>query len=917
MSFSHILYQLLLKPLELIFETVFGYSKNLWNNSGLSIIVLSLTVNILLLPLYRRADAIQEEERALEKRLSHWVEHIKKTFTGDERFMVLQTYYRQNHYKPFYALKGSLPLLLEIPFFIAAYRFLSNLKELQGQSFGPIRDLGAPDALLTIAGVSINVLPVLMTVINLISSSIYTKGLGLRDKVQLFGMAAIFLVLLYDSPAGLVFYWTLNNLFSLFKNLFMKLKDPKKVLRTALSLLGGAALVYSVFFYRTGSAGRKLLLIAVSLLLLLPLVLHLLKGKLPAVRLKEADRTTNTVFWCGSAFLTVLTGVLIPSAVIRSSPAEFVQLADFYSPLRHVLNALLLAVGLFILWMGLFFFLAGKKARRVMALVVWIFSGIAIVNYMFFGTDFGTLSSALKYDLVPQITGRAVLINGAALLAVAAVFFLLWKKGQGLVKGLAAVLLLAVVGMSAVNLFGIGKQLPDIRAAAQQKAVGEEARFTLTKNGKNVVVLMMDRSVSAYLPYILEEKPELKEQFAGFTYYPNTLSFGAHTNLGAPALFGGYEYTPEEMNKRDTERLEDKHNEALKVMPVLFDREGFEVTVCDPSYAGYSEIPDLSIYDEYPGIRTYLTESGQFSLLEGQESVQQINKLWSRNFFCYSIMKIAPLALQGTLYQSGSYFEPDAVSSLTQTVTDLSQAKGNELPFINSLAALHALSDMTVIEEGSENTFLMMSNGATHSPQILSEPSYEPVNIVDNREYDAAHRDRFTLDGVTLNIRTYTQMSHYHVNMAAFLEIGKWLDYLKENGVYDNTRIILVADHGYNLGLLENMKFGEAREDDAMFYNPLLFVKDFDSRTLQTDESFMTNADVPALASAGLIADPVNPFTEKPIGMQAKEAPVLNVFCSHQWDVGSNNGTTYFPDDWYTVHDDVRIAENWSFLDHH
>ena len=39
--------------------------------------------------------------------------------------MILQTYYRQNHYKPTYVLRSAVSLFLEIPFFIAAYAFLS------------------------------------------------------------------------------------------------------------------------------------------------------------------------------------------------------------------------------------------------------------------------------------------------------------------------------------------------------------------------------------------------------------------------------------------------------------------------------------------------------------------------------------------------------------------------------------------------------------------------------------------------------------------------------------------------------------------------------------------------------------------------------------------------------------------------
>jgi arylsulfatase A-like enzyme len=43
---------------------------------------------------------------------------------------------------------------------------------------------------------------------------------------------------------------------------------------------------------------------------------------------------------------------------------------------------------------------------------------------------------------------------------------------------------------------------------------------------------------------------------------------------------------------------------------------------------------------------------------------------------------------------------------------------------------------------------------------------------------------------------------HYHSNMATMLRVGEWMDYLKEQGVYDNTRIIIVADHGRKLKLM-------------------------------------------------------------------------------------------------------------------
>ena len=67
-----------------------------------------------------------------------------------------------------------------------------------------------------------------MTGINLLSGVLYTRGAPLKSKVQTFGIALVFLALLYSSPSGLTFYWTLNNLFSLLKNLILRILPEKK-----------------------------------------------------------------------------------------------------------------------------------------------------------------------------------------------------------------------------------------------------------------------------------------------------------------------------------------------------------------------------------------------------------------------------------------------------------------------------------------------------------------------------------------------------------------------------------------------------------------------------------------------------------------------------------------------------------------
>ncbi len=914
MSILTALYNLIIGPLELLFEVVFSLANRVIDHPGISIIFLSLAVNFLVLPLYKQADAMQAEERDTEAKLKPWVTHIKKTFKGDERFMMLQTYYRQNHYKPTNALKGSMSLLLEIPFFMAAYNFLSKLQVLNGVSFGPIRDLGAPDEMLVIAGVTIHLLPILMTAINLISGFIYTKGFPLKSKIQLYAMALIFLVFLYESPSGLVFYWTLNNLFSLLKNVFYKLKKPKLVLGILSSAVSAAAIVFLLFVHPMSSMRKQLLVVACLLLLQLPLILYFVKNRFKSQKTLEITKKDKTVFFLGSIFVTLLTGAFIPSAVIKASPAEFINVVSHNNPLLYVLNSLLLAAGTFIVWFGIFYMLAKPAGKKLMGFGMWALSGVAVIDYMFFGTNYGNLSPQLKYDVYPEFLLKDQLLNILVLMIAVAVLYLIWKKRVELVKVVYLAAGLAVLGISVFNVKEIHDVAGDTLSNLQMNAQ-KYASIPLSKNGHNVVVVMMDRAINGYIPYLMQEKPELKEQFAGFTYYPNTMSYGGFTNVGTPALYGGYEYTPVEMNRRSDTPLVEKQNEALKVMPVIFDREGYEVTVCDPTYAGYGWIPDLSIYDEYPDINAYIT-MGKFNDLS-PEALAETEQTLNRNFFCFSIFKIAPVFTQPFVYSEGVYNDVDALHNASasgqgvQIQDGVSKATGISAAFMRSYNVLKSLPQITDVRDSSENTFMMISNDTTHEPALLQAPEYEPAAVVDNTAYDEAHKDRLIFEGRELKMTEEKQATHYHANMAAMIQLGNWLDYLRQTGVYDNTRIIIVSDHGNPLHQFDDMLFGDGNIEDAMFYNPLLLVKDFNSREFTTDMTFMTNADVPTLATAGLVESPRNPFTQKPIVNDVKIGSEQYILYSSKWSTDENNGNTFLADAWFSVHDNIFDMSNW------
>ena len=159
---------------------------------------------------------------------------------------------------------------------------------------------------------------------------------------------------------------------------------------------------------------------------------------------------------------------------------------------------------------------------------------------------------------------------------------------------------------------------------------------------------------------------------------------------------------------------------------------------------------------------------------------------------------------------------------------------------------------------------------------------------------------------------TAEQMMHYHINMAAMLQLGQWMDYLRQEGVYDNTWIIIVADHGQTLRQIPNMNDPEGA--DMMSFNPLLMVKDFGSQALTMDETLMTNADVPMLAMEGLIEDPHNPFTGKSMAENPKDGE-LHLFVSRESSVTKNNGNQFLPGQWIALKDSLFSRDNWHYID--
>lgn len=905
----HMIYDIFIGSLIFIYDLLFTLIYRSFGNPAITIIVLSIVINLIVLPLYQRADTMQKEEQIKKKSMEGRVKSIKKAFQGDEQFMMLSAYYKECHYNPLSFMKESVPLLLQIPFFIAAYQYISSLSLLDGASFGPINNLIEPDKLLIIGSLSINILPIIMTVINLIAGFIYAKDSDARLKVQIIVTALIFLVLLYDSPSGLVLYWTMNNIFSLAKNVVQN--QPARVQKTVKVIMAFSVLIVAetlALTFRIDAVPAEILVICSISYILITLCGNKIKtyiiNHFPIVAKHPISfpRPSLSLVLLTESALCILLGLYIPSTVLSSSAIEFVNSSSGLFNYDLLIYPLTIYIGLLIVWTTVIYYSYDDKGRIFISVFLSTSLLFSVVNQFIFSKSFGTLYTDLRYDDFVRFSILFTSLNALAGILILVFGLCLFIKKPSTLKYIAAIIAIPLLILSIRNVFIINNSIKDIKTGSKTEE-SYDGILQLSRTGNNVIVFMLDRAIGEYIPYIFDEKPELLDSYRGFVYYPNTVSLGRCTNIAAPALFGGYEYSPDHINSRTNEPLVQKYDEALLLMPVLFSQNGYDVTVVDPPYAGYSYIPDLSIYDDYSNVNAY-SLNGVFSeeYIVDELNDYDFDNRQKRNFIMFSLFRTSPVVMRSFIYDSGKYIYNSLSASFPRSLID-------------SYSTLNRLTWLTSIDDNPNGSFLLLQNDTPHNPTQLIPPDYDlesPLLSIDNN-FNAYYQNR-VLDGRTLKIGDSNQWQHYCINIATYEELAVWMNYLQEEGVYDNTRIILVSDHGYNLFQFPDLLFNDL---DVEIFRPLLMVKDFNSNIpFSIDSTFMTNADVPLLAMSGTISDPVNPFTGNPVTDDDKTNGHIYITDSYNWGLDQEGSCTFDLTDsrWLSVRDNVYNPNNWRIV---
>ena len=202
----------LAKPLVFLMKA----SNRVTGNYGIDIILLTILIKILFFPLTQKSMASMRKMQELAPVLNK----LKEKYKGDTQRINQET---MNLYKTYKInpLSGCLPMVAQIPVFIALYKGLLVTIELRHAPFFLwINDLSAPESLwdVHLAGYTlpIRLLPLLMGVSMFVQQKMTpSSGMEPMQQKMMLLMPVIFTFMFWSFPTGLVIYWLVNNILSI------------------------------------------------------------------------------------------------------------------------------------------------------------------------------------------------------------------------------------------------------------------------------------------------------------------------------------------------------------------------------------------------------------------------------------------------------------------------------------------------------------------------------------------------------------------------------------------------------------------------------------------------------------------------------------------------------------------------------
>jgi len=185
------------------------YVNRLFNNYGISIVILTVIIRMALFPLTRKSQVAMKQMQKLQPEIQKLKEQYPDDRTKQQTEM--QALWKRHKINP---AMGCLPILLQFPVFFAFYKALLISIELRhAPFFGWIIDLSCRDPLY--------VWPVLMGATQLITQKMTPTQMDKTQQTIFLAMPIVFTYILRNFPAGLLVYWTIQNMVGIGQQIYI------------------------------------------------------------------------------------------------------------------------------------------------------------------------------------------------------------------------------------------------------------------------------------------------------------------------------------------------------------------------------------------------------------------------------------------------------------------------------------------------------------------------------------------------------------------------------------------------------------------------------------------------------------------------------------------------------------------------
>lgn len=198
-------------------------------NYGVAVIILTILIRVIFWPLTHKGTESMKKMQALQPLMTE----LRAKYKDSPKKMQEETMalYRKHKVNP---VSGCLPMLIQIPVFIALFIVLRSAIELRFAPFLWIQDLSSPERLFAdILPIPLNILPIFMAVTQAWQQALMPAADANQQKMMLFFMPALMLVMFYMMPSALVLYWSANQCIVIVQQLITKKRSAAKAAAAA------------------------------------------------------------------------------------------------------------------------------------------------------------------------------------------------------------------------------------------------------------------------------------------------------------------------------------------------------------------------------------------------------------------------------------------------------------------------------------------------------------------------------------------------------------------------------------------------------------------------------------------------------------------------------------------------------------